>query len=101
MRNALLILLTLLGLAVSLLTVALLTLNKDSVEVQLGVFDLPSMPLGQLLAFTVSTGLILGLLAVSPFALRSANRRRRLTRRLADLNSEVHELRTLPLRGDS
>ncbi len=100
MHVAIRILLALLALAIALLTFALVSLNEETVHVQLGVFDIPPMPLGALLAGTVGVGLIVGAVAVSPLLLRLAGQRRRLIRRLGELDSEVHELRTLPLRGD-
>lgn len=100
MRIALRILLALLGIAVVLLTVALITLNGDGVLLQLGVVDLPEMPLGQLVALSVAVGVVLGGVIASPFLIRGMTRQRRMTRRMGELSSEVHELRTLPLRGD-
>ena len=100
MNIAIRILLTLLGLTLTLLMVALVTLNEATVRVQLGVFDIPTMSLGRLMVAALGVGTLLGLLISSPFIARGVSRRRRLTRRVGELDREVHDLRTLPLRGD-
>ncbi len=100
MKTLIRVLITLLGLVGTLLFVALVTLNADPTRVQLGVFDIPAYPIGRLLAGALGAGSILGVVVSAPFLARSAGARRRLTRQVTELDQEVRDLRTLPLRGD-
>ena len=91
---------TALTLMVALLVLALVTLNEASVTVQLGVVDVPTLPLGLVVAAALGCGFVLGLLLAASAVLRGMGRQRRLRREVGELGREVQDLRTLPLRRD-
>ncbi len=100
MKGATRILLSVLVGAVALVALALVLLNREPARLQLGVVDLPPVASGVLVAGALGAGLLLGLLLLLPLLAARRRRRVELERRVAELEREVQDLRTLPLRGD-
>ena len=86
--------------AAGLAATALVLLNRDPVRLQLGVVDLPPVPVGTATAAALGGGVLIGLVMLLPALARRRGARRRLEARVAELEREVKDLRTLPLQGD-
>ncbi len=71
--------------------------NDEIVAVDLLMRTVPEVPLWAALIGATASGALLALFALSPSLVRLRLRTRRQTRSIAELEQEVHGLRTLPL----
>jgi hypothetical protein len=101
MRSVARVVLAIALLALVLLVVALVALNGDvpTRPIQLGVLDLPPLPIGTLLAGALGSGFLVGVLLAVPGRLRTRSRHSALRKEAAALEEEVRRLRALPLEG--
>lgn len=90
----------LVGVLATALVVALVVKNGEPVVVNLLVTEWPTKVWGAIVASAIAGAGLMALLLVSPL-LRLKLQSRRQTRRIGELEQELHGLRTLPIATDA
>ncbi|OGO92574.1 MAG: hypothetical protein A3F41_06630 [Coxiella sp. RIFCSPHIGHO2_12_FULL_44_14] len=86
--------------AVILLGIAFAGLNSQKIIINYYI-NITTIPLPLLLFLTLTLGALLGVIVMLPIVLKSKNIHRRLKHRIKEVEQEVNNLRTLPVKDHS